>query len=118
MAKYNSVCFIEHGFTVFHPSEDPLEDDGFWVAKDAREKIEGLFESYLSMSDEELVAALIFTDTLEEVDEEKMEIIPCTNGVGEWEIQPTHDTFDTREEAEEALAEYKENLAKIKEGSC
>lgn len=71
MPKYNSVCFIERGFTVFHPSKDPLEDDGFWVAKDAREKIEWLFESYLSMSDEELVGALSFTNTLEEVDEEK-----------------------------------------------
>ena len=35
-------------------------------------------------------------------------IVRCTNGVGEWEIQPTHETFDTREEAEEALAKYTE----------
>ena len=28
-----------------------------------------------------------------------MTIIPCTNGVGEWEIEETHETFDTYEEA-------------------
>jgi hypothetical protein len=39
-------------------------------------------------------------------DPEKYEIIPCNNGVGEWEISPTHETFDTRQEAEEALKKY------------
>ncbi|OUU63953.1 MAG: hypothetical protein CBC24_08245 [Candidatus Pelagibacter sp. TMED64] len=38
------------------------------------------------------------------------EIIPCENGVGEWEISNTHETFDTREEAEKQLAEYNKSL--------
>jgi hypothetical protein len=37
--------------------------------------------------------------------EDKYEIVRCENGVGEWEIYPLHDTFDTREEAEQALQE-------------
>tara|TARA_B100001287_G_C22205809_1_gene310111 strand:- start:234 stop:404 length:171 start_codon:yes stop_codon:yes gene_type:complete len=36
-----------------------------------------------------------------------MNIIKCTNGVGAWEIDETHDTFDTYEEAEAALITYK-----------
>ena len=36
---------------------------------------------------------------------EKLEIIKCPNGVGEWEIAPTGETFDTRREAEERLRE-------------
>jgi|10_taG_2_1085330.scaffolds.fasta_scaffold36962_2 hypothetical protein len=36
------------------------------------------------------------------------QIIPCENGVGEWEISPTHETFDTRREAEERLKEIKD----------
>tara|TARA_Y100000289_G_C3864026_1_gene120047 strand:- start:427 stop:588 length:162 start_codon:yes stop_codon:yes gene_type:complete len=35
-------------------------------------------------------------------------IVPCENGVGEWEIRSDfgmHETFDTRQEAEERLAE-------------
>ena len=35
---------------------------------------------------------------------EEYKIIPCENGVGEWEISPTHETFDTREEAEQRLS--------------
>jgi len=35
------------------------------------------------------------------------EIVRCQNGVGEWEIYPTGETFDTREEAETRLAELK-----------
>jgi len=37
--------------------------------------------------------------------EDKLEIVPCKNGVGEWEISPLHETFDTREQAEERLKE-------------
>ena len=36
---------------------------------------------------------------------EQYKIIPCTNGVGEWEISPIHETFDTRQQAEERLKE-------------
>tara|TARA_B100000085_G_scaffold271112_1_gene284241 strand:- start:1203 stop:1352 length:150 start_codon:yes stop_codon:yes gene_type:complete len=36
---------------------------------------------------------------------EKLEIVRCENGVGEWEIYPTGETFDTRGEAETRLAE-------------
>ena len=35
-----------------------------------------------------------------------MKIIKCTNGVGVWEIDETHDTFDTYEEAQVALISY------------
>ena len=38
---------------------------------------------------------------------EKWEIIPCTNGVGEWELsyedEPTGETFDTKEEANQSI---------------
>ena len=36
---------------------------------------------------------------------DELEIVPCKNGVGEWEISPLHETFDTREQAEERLKE-------------
>jgi len=36
---------------------------------------------------------------------EYYEIVPCNNGVGEWEISPIHETFDTRQQAEERLKE-------------
>jgi len=35
-----------------------------------------------------------------------MEIVKCENGVGEWEISPLGETFDTRQEAEKQLNEY------------
>ena len=35
--------------------------------------------------------------------DEKLEIVRCENGVGEWEISSIHETFDTREEAEKYL---------------
>ena len=37
---------------------------------------------------------------------EKLQIVPCENGVGEWEISPTHETFDTRKEAEDVLKKH------------
>ena len=40
---------------------------------------------------------------------EELEIIRCENGVGEWEIYPTGETFDTRREAEQRLSELKED---------
>ena len=40
---------------------------------------------------------------------EQYKIIPCTNGVGEWEISPIHETFDTRQQAEERLKELQSN---------
>jgi hypothetical protein len=42
---------------------------------------------------------------------EDLEIIRCENGVGEWEIYPTGETFDTRREAEERFEEMKEETA-------
>lgn len=36
---------------------------------------------------------------------EYYEIVPCNNGVGEWEISPIHETFDTRQQAEKRLKE-------------
>jgi len=41
---------------------------------------------------------------------EKWEIIPCENGVGKWELsydgECTHETFDTKFEAEKSIHEY------------
>tara|TARA_R100000664_G_C2719159_1_gene113218 strand:+ start:409 stop:540 length:132 start_codon:yes stop_codon:yes gene_type:complete len=39
-----------------------------------------------------------------------MNIIKCTNGVGVWEIEETHDTFDTLEEAQAAVIAYEEEV--------
>ena len=39
-----------------------------------------------------------------------MKIIKCTNGVGTWEIDETHDTFDTYEEASASLQEINQQL--------
>ena len=44
---------------------------------------------------------------------ESFKIISCNNGVGEWEISHTHDTFDTREEAEKALKKYNKALESV-----
>lgn len=45
-----------------------------------------------------------FADELGNEDE-PLTIIPCENGVGEWEIHPTGETFDTHKEAEARLSE-------------
>jgi hypothetical protein len=45
---------------------------------------------------------------LEKDEENFFNIVPCKNGVGEWEISPIHETFDTREEAEKRLRELKD----------
>ena len=42
------------------------------------------------------------------VEDEPLTIMPCKNGVGEWEIHPTHETFDTRKEAEARLSQMLE----------
>ncbi len=49
---------------------------------------------------------------------EQYKIIPCTNGVGEWEISPIHETFDTRQQAEERLKELQLNnyISQFKDG--
>ena len=47
------------------------------------------------------------TDYHEQIDNTN-NIVPCKNGVGEWEISPIHETFDTREEAEKRLKELKD----------
>jgi hypothetical protein len=49
---------------------------------------------------------------------EYYEIVPCNNGVGEWEISPIHETFDTRQQAEERLEELKLNnyISQFKDG--
>jgi|SaaInlV_165m_DNA_3_1040750.scaffolds.fasta_scaffold119383_1 hypothetical protein len=39
--------------------------------------------------------------------ESELKIVPCENGVGEWEIVPLFETFDTRSEAETRLKELK-----------
>ena len=49
---------------------------------------------------------------------EYYEIVPCNNGVGEWEISPIHETFDTRQQAEERLKELQLNnyISQFKDG--
>jgi len=42
---------------------------------------------------------------------EDLEIIRCENGVGEWEIYPTGETFDTKREAEHRLDELQNEAA-------
>jgi len=39
---------------------------------------------------------------------DEFKIVRCENGVGEWEIHPDFETFDTRAEAEARLQELKE----------
>ena len=40
-----------------------------------------------------------------------MRIVPCKNGVGEWEIDSTHETFDTYAEAEEHLHKIEDEMS-------
>ena len=49
---------------------------------------------------------------------EQYKIIPCNNGVGEWEISPIHETFDTRQQAEERLEDLQLNnyISQFKDG--
>lgn len=42
-----------------------------------------------------------------------MRIVPCENGVGEWEIDPTHETFDTYAEAEEHLNKIQDEMSLV-----
>lgn len=42
-----------------------------------------------------------------------MRIVPCKNGVGEWEIDPTHETFDTYAEAEEHLRKLEDEMSLV-----
>tara|TARA_R100000084_G_C4516148_1_gene84692 strand:- start:100 stop:270 length:171 start_codon:yes stop_codon:yes gene_type:complete len=42
-----------------------------------------------------------------------MKIVPCKNGVGEWEIDPTHETFDTCAEAEEYLRKIEDEMSLV-----
>ena len=42
-----------------------------------------------------------------------MRIVPCENGVGEWEIYPTHETFDTYAEAEEHLRKLEDEMSLV-----
>ena len=44
--------------------------------------------------------------------ENELHIVPCKNNVGEWEISPIHETFDTRKEAEKRLRELKDDKRK------
>ena len=41
---------------------------------------------------------------------DELEIVRCKNGVGEWEISPLHETFDTREQAEKRLKEIERRM--------
>ena len=48
---------------------------------------------------------VISNDDGDKFPKDKLKIVPCENGVGEWEISPIHETFDTKQDAEERLKE-------------
>lgn len=64
-------------------------------------------------SSEKLTKHLLDNGFISLIDDADFKIVRCTNGVGEWEVQPTHETFDTREEAEKCLAYYKGKLIRL-----
>ena len=94
--KYNSRGFL--GFSVDHETEDP--DDSV-RADDIRKAI---IKRLADLNDEDLISSVELDDTCEWVMEE-LDITKCKNGVGDWEITPLHETFDTFEEAESRVKE-------------
>ena len=94
--KYNSRGFL--GFSVDHETEDPDESVG---ADDIRKAI---IKRLADFNDEDLISSVELDDTCEWVMEE-LDITKCKNGVGDWEITPLHETFDTFEEAESRVKE-------------
>ena len=94
--KYNSRGFL--GFSVDHETEDPDESVG---ADDIRKAI---IKRLADLNDEDLISSVELDDTCEWVMEE-LDITKCKNGVGDWEITPLHETFDTFEEAESRVKE-------------
>ena len=94
--KYNSRGFL--GFSVDHETEDPDESVR---ADDIRKAI---IKRVADLNDEDLISSVELDDTCEWVMEE-LDITKCKNGVGDWEITPLHETFDTFEEAESRVKE-------------
>ena len=94
--KYNSRGFL--GFSVDHETEDPDESVR---ADDIRKAI---IKRLADLNDEDLISSVELDDTCEWVMEE-LDITKCKNGVGDWEITPLHETFDTFEEAEARVKE-------------
>jgi len=94
--KYNSRGFL--GFSVDHETEDPDESVR---ADDIRKAI---IKRLADLNDEDLISSVELDDTYEWVMEE-LDITKCKNGVGDWEITPLHETFDTFEEAESRVKE-------------
>ena len=76
--------------------EDAKRDYDEWEDK-------GYDDVILSKLNEDDTEEIIINANYQEPRE--LEIVPCKNGVGEWEISPLHETFDTREQAEERLKE-------------
>ena len=94
--KYNSVGFL--GFSVEHLTEDPYQSVS---ADDVRKAI---IKRLADCTDDQLLDEVSLDDTCEWVMEE-LDITKCKNGVGDWEITPLHETFDTFEEAESRVKE-------------
>ena len=94
--KYNSRGFL--GFSVDHETEDPDESV---KADDIRKAI---IKRLADLNDEDLISSVELDDTCEWIMEE-LDITKCKNGVGDWEITPLHETFDTFEEAESRVKE-------------
>ena len=94
--KYNSRGFL--GFSIDHETEDPDESVR---ADDIRKAI---IKRLADLNDEDLISSVELDDTCEWVMEE-LDITKCKNGVGDWEITPLHETFDTFEEAESRVKE-------------
>jgi hypothetical protein len=94
--KYNSRGFL--GFSVDHETKDPDES----VRADHIRK--AIIKRLADLNDEDLISSVELDDTCEWVMEE-LDITKCKNGVGDWEITPLHETFDTFEEAESRVKE-------------
>ena len=81
-------------------------DKVFLMATETEDFIEGRSNPDIN---DEMVEGVYCFDCIEEMEvpKEELKIVPCENGVGEWEIVPLFETFDTRSEAETRLKELK-----------
>ena len=83
-------------------------DDAFVHYQDALDN----YNSWTKQGYDDVILSKLNEDDTEEIiinenyqEPRGLEIVRCKNGVGEWEISPLHETFDTREEAERKLKE-------------
>ena len=65
MKGYNSVCHLP-SFSIDHPEEDPMYEDGYWSVHKVRAKIKEVFKDLESMDDKELMNVLEVDDRVSE----------------------------------------------------